>query len=1603
MNYNSTKDGLVPLSTATPSTFIEHSKKDDRKKFLKNVEWKKRNLIKEARVSCQNKYSPQGFTSSIVMNQLPNVVGKLDDVIIEKLEGLVALYFALSECVSKTQFLAILTLYVKTHYDKSVMKHISEVAESLFDVQPQSSDEKPSWLSLIGKALTDWKLIVNNPGFAKVSKVLTMLVTLGVLKEARLDIGGLNVFSATVQKVQCNATDMVDAVLETIVFFAEGGYQCFLQGSLKPLLYSNAKVVDLESRYIEMLGLWEYARNGNLQKFVGIDDAEFDKKLKVLVDELETAFKGAPAGPEKKILSMRWKEMSLLLNDFESSRVRGGLRSAPFCFKVFGESAVGKSTFTDVVMSSLLKANGFSAGDDHVITLNPDDKHMSNMRTYVTGIKIDDYGNTKLDYVDLAPSDWLIQICNNIKRYAVMADLANKGKISIEPAIVSITTNVEDLLAHQTSNEPVSIGRRAHVHVDLKVKKEFLKKSDEGKLTHMLDPIKVFEKYGESTEIQDIWDITVRDLVIQGNDVGGNRVAPTFTFEDKKGLTKVDIFTFLGWVIDQSKQHFKVQRAVVSQQTNLAEKLPWCNICNLPSQVCTCCEEESVGEIEPQFGLRIADVVNKRVNKYTDSFHRINHTVQTRVEDYAVSALLQKLKWFENSPYAKWTNWLPDAYVNNKFIITMMLYCGTDIVKAEVKSMVIGWLFATCFISMFSHIIMDIHFVFPMIFGLFMLSWCYATLVEHAKSAYYARLKRERNMMPELFKSIRENHVKYACHAVAGFGLIWASVKIFKALRASIKFQGELNPRSVAEIKQRDAEINPWIQHEPMNPGVGKTVGHNNEMTNRVFKNQWTMSYEVEKGVKHCNALAIKTCYFIMPKHMLPSEPITIKLERAGFVLPTIVDPINAVTYGDLAMFYVPNSPPVKTLLGYFSTDYERRTVPATMVFTQRDCVQKLDRTLWTHTVGVYNGVEYFNGSYYRLSDDTFGGLCMATFFSESVHKHILGFHLGGINGTPEGCGMSVIRPELENMIHNLEETSKLHLKTPQASDMSSDHLGKRFALNGDLHFKSPINFIPEDATIECYGNVKGRSTYHSAVIPTPITDIVEEVTGIPNTWSGPKFQNPVVNAEGKVDNQEWKPWYESLQYSSKPSIGFPSSHVERACDDYLSGLEELFDANEKFWKEDIKPLSLVETVSGIDGKRFIDSMKTSTSIGYPIGGPKSPHLVFLDPEEYPDTTEPKIFVDNIMSAYEEAEEIWAKGELNNLIFGSALKDEPTPINKDKVRVFQAAPILLQMALRKYYLPIARFLSMNPLVAECAVGINSAGPEWEQLAEHMKKHGDERIIAGDYSKYDLRMPAQLTQAAFAVMLEVARWTGNYSERDLIIMQSLIYEVTCPLVAFNGDLMRFLGTNPSGQNMTVYVNSLANSILHRMGFYDAYPDEESFGPVGRKLIEILGRDLCFRDVVALATYGDDAKGSVMKGFDKFNHISFATYLAKNDMKFTMPDKESEPVAFMTDEQADFLKRKNRFDDDIGHIVGMLDEKSIFKSLHAILRSKAITPEEVAAQNIDGALREWFFHGRDVFNLRQEQMKEVAAKANLLCTTLDKDFDTRVAEWKHKYES
>jgi len=1541
-------------------------------------------------------YQPQSSFELPGLSKLKSHLAQnMTDTALSKIEGIVALFGALSSVSDATGFLSVLVIYAKTHKQESLINQMSSIVQSLFsDYGPQSSGNKPDWLKKMKRALYDWKLVINNPGFAHISRVLSLLVTLGVIDNVSVSLGRFEIFAVEAQKSHVNAIDLSDAIIDTVCFFAEGGYTCFVTGSIAPLLFSTPKLVEMEEQYLKAMSDWEHARNGNLGRFSDSTEQKFDYDIKHLIEEFHDLYKTTPAGTEKKIILQRWEQLSKVYTEFTSTRIAGGLRKSPFCTKIYGDSGTGKSTFADITMSASLKSVGAECGPDFICTLNEADKYMSNYRSYITGVKLDDLGNAKKEFWEMAPSESIIKLVNNVKEYAVMADLANKGKISIEPNAVTITTNVEELHAGLSSYNAMSVLRRCHVHVELKVRPEFL-------TNNLLDTAKVLDKYGSMDKLNDIWLITMK------TPIGDGPRGQSFSHYDIIHKD-ISITEYVNIIAELSRKHNNEQEKVVVAFTDPSNIVNLCEECNKCMETCKCTpsvaatvesdsESDEEEDYDPQFGERLAGHLVRRGKSYGHKIRSERCVIETNVEDLAIEGLVKGLEAFEKSPYSSWTSYIPEQWMDNNFVKSNVMAYGHDVIGQEVSRYVKRMCFVNGAASLGVYKLLGTKcaILYAGLSGIYHMLTIGA-VVETKKTAFFDRLVETRGTLPELFKTIRDKHVKYACLTFAALGALYGAAKTFKAIKANLSVQGKLNPKSIDDIRKRDMESNVWKVPE-VTP-----LSHKGSFVNQRFASNSLKSAQhiVDIGGHYSGAFCVRSKFYLIPGHLLPTETDEIAITYAGGTERSLLDPkkVYRLPNTDSAMIYVHNAHPSKDMLKHFENDYVRHPIMATLHGMTADLEQFTASTWWHHTNGVYNGAETFPGAFYDLKDtETFEGMCMSPIVSDSLEKKIIGFHIGGVTGTNKGCGFAITAPQIEAAIHELEKMSPSFIPAPQAKDLSDSMLGVEYAKSGDIHFKCPTNYISGEPALIAYGSVSGRSTTRSSVIDTPISATVELVTGVANEYGPPQFISPVERDDGKIDQRAWRPWYESLEVCSKPSIGFDQTSVDNAIEDYLGGLKEVFDAEKKFYSAELKPLTHQETISGIEGKRFVDAMVTKTSIGYPIGGPKSNHMYDLDPTD--DHHCPREFTPEILAEIERVTALVDAGEHPNLIFGASLKDEPTKRTKDKVRVFQAAPLALQYLIRMYFLPIARFLSLNPLIAETAVGINAHGPEWDELSRFMAKFGDDRIIAGDYSKYDLRMPAQLTLSAFSVMIEIAKWSGNYTVKDIKRMQVIAHEVCTPLVAYNGTLLRFLGTNPSGQNMTVYINSIVNSLLHRLAFFDAYPKSQ-MAEIGRELG--LRRPATARDLMALETYGDDAYGSVRPGYDKFNHVQMANYLADHDMKFTMPDKESDPIPFLNRFDADFLKRKNRYSEELGQYVGMLEEASIFKSLHSIVKSKSVSPMEVCSQNIDGALREWFFHGRDVFEHRRLQMQQIAEIHNLPCRTLDDDYDSRVEEWKLKYK-
>jgi hypothetical protein len=296
-------------------------------------------------------------------------------------------------------------------------------------------------------------------------------------------------------------------------------------------------------------------------------------------------------------------------------------------------------------------------------------------------------------------------------------------------------------------------------------------------------------------------------------------------------------------------------------------------------------------------------------------------------------------------------------------------------------------------------------------------------------------------------------------------------------------------------------------------------------------------------------------------------------------------------------------------------------------------------------------------------------------------------------------------------------------------------------------------------------------------------------------------------------------------------------------------------------------------------------------------------------------------------------------------------------------------------------------LSHIPTISECAVGINADGPEWEQLVKFVTHFGTDRIIGVDYKNYDNSLYVEILEKAMHVFNCVARMSGNYSEDDFKIMRGLTTDLLFPYVALNGTLVGLTGTNPSGNNLTAYLNSVCNSLLFRVSYFTTLG---THAEVPR-----------FRDRVKLMTYGDDAIGSVSSEC-AFNMVHHQNVCQLSGIVVTMSDKSPTMKPYVCFVDTDFLKRTSRYCPDRGVIVSLLSLSSIFKMLHVAREGGVLSDDEQCVENICTAARYIAFYERGVYDEFVGKLQLIATSFGWVIPELNKNYDQHVREWKLRYE-
>jgi hypothetical protein len=816
------------------------------------------------------------------------------------------------------------------------------------------------------------------------------------------------------------------------------------------------------------------------------------------------------------------------------------------------------------------------------------------------------------------------------------------------------------------------------------------------------------------------------------------------------------------------------------------------------------------------------------------------------------------------------------------------------------------------------------------------------------------------------------------CALVACLG---AAYKLYK-LNEKCSVQGEKTAKVGQKPKSSgDKKENVWYKNDfeltsfdVSRPTISTKRLSLSDFIKQIEPNLVYYWYRLKNGTQFMEGrmLCLKGSVYVTNNHMFPKEELPLVMEiiqmssKQGVTTNHDIHVSEGDIYRDelrdLIFFNLKTLPPKKDVSKYVpeaSFDakingvYVAREYDGSMDYNFVDNISSMKESINPRNSKPFS----FVGWRGRPRVITSTGFCGATLIGTTeIGYVILGIHGVLMHTDNSACAIGLDREYLEKQFKRYSQG----LVVEGVRDMISSETKQRPV--EDLSKKSVIRYIDE-GTAGVLGSFTGfRVGGKSRVEPTILNPYLKRL-GWKENYTAPAMKG-------------WEPWRRAMIDNVNPIVNVDTSILQKCVDSYINDVTKRLVEPSRV-EDFLMVLDDFTTLNGAPGVAFIDKMNRNTSAGDPFKKSKRHFLISIPPEH--GMQDPVKLNEEISERIDRIYEKYVEGERAYPNFCAHLKDEAVSHEKAKIkktRVFTGAPIDFCFIVRKYTLSFTRLIQTERLAFECATGTICQSLQWQEIGEYLTAHGDDQIVAGDYKAYDKRMSPKEILAAFEVIKHFCVQSGNYSEEDLRVLDCIAVDTAFPNVDYNGDYIELYGSNPSGNPLTVVLNSIVNSLRMRYAYHELNH----------------GRLDDFADNVNLMTYGDDNIMGVSKNAPFYNHTAIAQVFDGMDIVYTMADKKSVSVPYIHIADADFLKRKFVYDNDVGAMLAPLDEESIEKSLMTWVRSKTISKEHQAISVISSAVREYFFHGKQKFNEKREMFIDMVGDLDLQPWVEDSTFPT-----------
>lgn len=1324
---------------------------------------------------------------------------------------------------------------------------------------------------------------------------------------------------ATLDDGKKNSKDLLRFTIRTLEFAFTKGKQYMEFGFQATFYHSQANYLEIQRKFDAAKADFIKSRNPELYN---LPIHEFIQRLGDLKDKLKEMCRVCKLALRREVQKM-YLEVVMMWNEMLCGKEVMKDRKAPYAVLVYGNTSVGKNFFINIVNKALCDNDNKTWDSQYIYTLN-DDKRADGFKSHHHTALFDDVANR---HPNVCPNgdpsiNNIIGWVNNCPKITEQAQVEDKGKIPVWIDYLLMTANSPLKNTQHYLSYPSAVMRRVNLYIHIDVKEDF-KEND------MIKPSKIPEGF------IDVWDIKVQKFFVNSKVNKDGKLKQVAEFSN--------IYDFLIFMAEDHDVHKASQTKrmdTMKKMKNMDLSLSTLKAKRKPSS------DQTIHRIEPEAMQEFIDNQGIIVSQAQGALE-YGFNLHYNMLLCCFLPLFFIYNMFKNwSHKNNWKKIFTLAFLscarryNRRCLVQMQNKRSTKKNEIDKLDYEIDSLNTKC--SMMDTI------------------YTIGSSNNVAKTAFEMAFQShfEGQDAIDSFISKFKTTMLIAFGAYIGYKVVTATKKaITKDRRRDLLdlernviyntkrvLDDKLEEKRIVDLAQGSILAKEsskfWVDTSnvlrDIDVGASSMYYKNNiqAFMQRVAANTVFIQCKNTNGkYNNIRALCLGGFLYVANRHTVRQYDVTdiyVVHDKVGVASANVrlkYDFSEAIDYPeqDLIFFYIDVIKPKKNLYNLlyrgdlqdtcFEGCYLKRNIDG-LIEQQVVHEIKPSQQHVQFADGSRQMVQSFNG---LVSDPTILGDCGSVMIVFSHYgPMIVGLH---ITGDREMVAATRINT-------SIVDSKQLNLG-PDLAPIKMKYSDVCKTLVPERAISHP-GFLPSSAMCARYGSFANTYTKAKTSVTRTLMAPEFEKLGFQQLKTAPPMNN-------------WRNYRNNLVEMTNKTVRTDVRIVKICKEKLLSHVTSFF--NKEDWA-DICVITNEANVNGWPGVDYIDSINRSTSMGFPWNKPKKNYLSNISTEVHPDGVQ---FDDEIMQQFTAIDYMARAGIVPQSVYSTSQKDEPITFEKASnygTRLFFGAPAPTVLLIRKYFLSIIRIITKHRHDIGVMVGIITQSREWTAIYNSFP--WKDRMLAGDFSKFDKKQDIHILRAAFDMFIDIAKMSNNYDEPDIRAMETIKEDSCFAMINFDGDLMHFLGILASGIPVTVNINSFAVILLYMYIYYTRKGDVDKFF-----------------EYVRLLSYGDDSIASVSPECTWLNHNIMAEECEQIGMKYTMAEKDAQLVPFINIDQCTFLKRSFVLNNELKAVMAPLDPANMINALMVWVASKNIEPYEQANFCMQSSIREWFFHGRDEF--------------------------------------